>query len=71
MRCPVCELELGIERRTDEVVVTYHFEDWAQRCRCRSRGDPVSCAILRPSILEQLPKGTSFRSRTMEGRSPA
>jgi hypothetical protein len=66
MICPVCKLELGVERRADEVVRTYSFKDWEQRCRCRQRGDPVSCAILRPTILELLPeiKATPFRSET-------
>ena len=28
MRCPVCKLELGVERRANEVVLTYSFKDW-------------------------------------------
>jgi len=64
MNCPVCRLELGVERREGELVVTYSFKDWVARCRCRARGDPVSCAILRPTILKLLPetKATPFRS---------
>jgi hypothetical protein len=66
MICSVCQLELGVERGANEVVLTYCFKDWEQRCRCRQRGDPVSCAILRPTILELLPgtKATPFRSET-------
>jgi hypothetical protein len=66
MRCPICQLELGVERRADEVVLTYSFKDWEQRCRYRAGGDPVSCAILRPTFLELLPetKATPFRSET-------
>ena len=70
MRCPVCELELGVERRADEVVLTYSFKDWGQRCRYRAGGDPVWCRHLLPVILE-LPKSTPFRSETREGRVSA
>jgi hypothetical protein len=64
MRCPVCQLELGVERRGDEVVLTYSFKDWEQRRRCRERGDPALCGLLRPTILELLPetKVAPFRS---------
>jgi hypothetical protein len=64
MRCPVCQLELGVERRADEVVLTYSYKDWEQRCRFRQRGDPVLCGLLRPTILKLLPeaKDTPFRS---------
>jgi hypothetical protein len=62
MRCPVCKLELGVERRADEVVLTYSFKDWGQRCRCRAGGDPVWCGHLLPTILKQLPKRTPFQS---------
>jgi hypothetical protein len=50
MRCPVCQLELGVERQAGEVVLTYSFKDWAERCR-HQRIDPVSCALLKPTIL--------------------
>ena len=43
MRCPVCQLELGIERRAAEIVVTYSFKDWPAGFRCRQGGDPVLC----------------------------
>ena len=64
MICPVCELELGIERLPGELVLTYSVKEWTARCRCRQQGDPVSCAILRPTILTLLPeaKSTPFRS---------
>jgi hypothetical protein len=64
MICPVCKLELGVERRAGELVLTYSFMEWEASCRCRERGDPVFCAILRPIILELLPeiKATPFRS---------
>jgi len=62
MRCPVCQLELGIERRVDEVVLTYSFKDWGERCHCRASGDPAWCGHLLPTILELLPKSTPFRS---------
>ena len=52
MLCPVCQLELGVERRADELVLTYTWKEWAARCRNRARGDPVSCAMLRPIIAE-------------------
>jgi len=64
MICSVCQLELGIERRADEVVLTYSFKDWAARCRCRAEGDPAWCGHLLPHILKQLQesKVTPFRS---------
>jgi hypothetical protein len=54
MICPVCKLELGVERRADEVVLAYSFKDWGERCRCRAGGDPVWCGHLLPTILKQL-----------------
>jgi len=62
MRCPVCQLELGVERRAEEVVLTYSFKDWGERCRCRAGGDPVWCGLLLPAIMKQLPRSTTFRS---------
>ena len=62
MICPVCQLELGVERQAGEVVLTYSIGDWVQRCRYQ-RGDPVLCANLMPIILGLLPeKTTPFRS---------
>jgi hypothetical protein len=66
MICPVCTLELGVERRDDELVITYSFRDWEQRCRCRAGGDPAWCGHLLPTILKQLPKDTPFRSEPCE-----
>ena len=64
MRCTVCQLELGVERRADEVVLTYSFKDWEQQCQCPAGGDPVWCGHLLPTILKQLPKSTPFRSES-------
>ena len=62
MRCPACELELGVERQAGEVVLKYSFEDWAGRCRYQ-RGDPALCDHLMPTVLELLAgKATPFRS---------
>jgi hypothetical protein len=61
---------LGVERPASngEVVLTYNFEDWIERCRYQ-RGDPVLCANLMPTILELLPeKATPFRSEV--GKRP-
>jgi len=69
MICPVCGLELGVERRADELMLTYGVNDWAAGCRHRAAGDPASCAYLLPLILKELPKSTSFRSRTTEEES--
>ena len=52
MRCPVCGLELGVERRAEEHVVTYRFGDW--RPRCPNPDDPVICSNLLPTILAML-----------------
>ena len=54
MRCPVCELELGVEPQAGEVVLRYSLKDWAERCRYQ-RGDPALCANLMPTIFELLP----------------
>ena len=63
MRCPVCKLELGVERQAgEEVVLTYSFRDWVQRCTYQ-QGTPVLCANLMPTILALLPElTTAFRS---------
>ena len=73
MRCPVCKLELGVERRADEVVLTYSFEEWVLRCRCRSGGDPVWCGHLLPTILKELPesKGRPETRRRTSGNDPS
>jgi len=64
MLCPVCELELGVERRAGEVVLTYSFEEWTVGCRSRDRGDPAWCCHLLPTILKLLgeSKVAPFRS---------
>ena len=64
MICPVCRLELGVERRADELVLTYRFDEWTAGCRCRARGDPAWCGHLLPHILNLLPesKVSPFRS---------
>jgi hypothetical protein len=64
MRCPICQLELGVERQAAEVALTYSFSDWEQHCHHRAAGDPVWCGHLLPTILKQLPKSTPFRSQT-------
>jgi hypothetical protein len=64
MRCPVCQLELGVERQAGEgeIVLTYSVKDWLERCSYQ-RGDPVLCANLMPTIMELLPeRATPFRS---------
>jgi hypothetical protein len=60
MHCPVCHLELHVERQGDEVVLTYSLDEWLQRCRDQ-RGDPISCTHLKPTILDLL-QATPFRS---------
>jgi hypothetical protein len=57
MRCPVCQLELGVERQAGEgdLVLKYSFKDWVERCG-HQRGDPMLCANLMPTILELLLK---------------
>ena len=56
MRCPVCKLELGVEHRAGELVLTYSYKEWAASCRCLARGDPVLCGHLLPTILKELPE---------------
>jgi len=65
MLCPVCQLELGVERRAGELMLTYSFRDLKARCLFGDRGDPVFCCHLQPRILQELPesKVTPLRSR--------
>ena len=63
MRCPMCELELGVERRAGELVLTYSLKELAA-AGCRARGDPARCCHMLPTILTMLPecKAAPFRS---------
>jgi len=54
MICPVCRLELGIERRAGEVVLTYGLKEWPEDCCCRARGAPALCCKLQPTVLKML-----------------
>jgi hypothetical protein len=60
MTCPVCKLELGIERREGELVLTWNVEDWRKHCTSRDLGSPTLCSNLLPTILKMLAKGKSF-----------
>ena len=62
MRCSVCQLELGVEYQAGEVVLTYSFKDWAERCRHR-RNDLLSCAHLKSTILEPLQSNSAIRGK--------
>jgi hypothetical protein len=55
MICPVCQLELGVERQAADVAVTYSIKDWGERCRGQ-HGGPVLCRNLMPTILALLPQ---------------
>ena len=69
MLCPVCQLELGVERQAGDVVLRYSLKDWADRCSYQ-QGDPVLCAHLMPTILKLLPeKATPFRSEPRAKRA--
>jgi len=57
MLCAVCQVELGIECREGEVVLTYNSKDWRARCAYRDRGDPVLCSNFLPTILTLLTEG--------------
>ena len=52
MICHGCRLELGIERRAEEVVVTYSYRDW--KPAMPSPDDPALCSNLLPTILARL-----------------
>src|SRR5262245_5068640 len=54
MICPVCRLEVGLERRAGELALTWSAEDWSKRCLSRDLGDPVLCKNLGPAIRELL-----------------
>jgi hypothetical protein len=66
MPCPLCQVELGIERREGELVLTYNFKDWRTHCACRDRGDPVLCSNLLPTILTLLTEGRATPLGTVE-----
>ena len=55
MICPVCKLELGVERRAGELVVTYSLRD--RKPGCPSSDNPVLCSNLLPTILTMLTDG--------------
>jgi hypothetical protein len=54
MICPTCRLELGIERRADELVATYDLEAFRLQCACRELGDPLLCGNSLPTVLKLL-----------------
>ena len=64
MICPICKLELGVERPEGEVVLTYSLKDWAG-CTYRG-GNPVLCPNLMPTILKLL----SGRASATEAGEP-
>ena len=73
MICPACQLELGVERRADELVITYSFMDWAASCHCRERGDPVLCCKLMAAIMKLMANGkaTSVETGKPSKRRPS
>jgi hypothetical protein len=64
MICPVCQPELGVERREDELVLTYSFKEWVAGCRSRAEGDPAP--FLRPTILKLLPETKASEPRAKD-----
>jgi hypothetical protein len=70
MICPVCGLELGVERQAGEMVLTYGIGAWVQRCTYQ-RGDPALCSNLMPTVLTQLEtKTTPFRHAPRRSDAP-
>ena len=63
MICPVCQLEVGVERREGELALTWNMEDWKKSCVARDRGDPVLCTNLLPTIIKMLAKGEASTAR--------
>jgi hypothetical protein len=63
MYCPKCRLELSVERRAGELILTHSFKEWPADCCCRTRGDPALCCKLMPTILEMLPEGKGSERR--------
>ena len=57
MICPVCKVELGVERRASELVLTYSFKDWAVGCLQRDQGSPALCSEFNPKLLTLLASG--------------
>jgi hypothetical protein len=60
MICSVCQLELGIERREGELLLSWDFRDWRTRCVSLDRGDPLMCKNLTPIILKVLPNAITL-----------
>jgi len=54
--CPTCQFQLGIERRGDEIVLTYDVDDWTARCTS-PYGDPALCDEFRPILADLLTNG--------------
>jgi len=63
MICPACRLELGIERRADELVATYDLEEFRLRCACRELGDPLLCSNLLPTVPKLLESNVASRAK--------
>jgi hypothetical protein len=54
MKCPLCQLELGVERQAGAIVLTYAFKQWSATCRCRASGGAALCDNLLPTFNELL-----------------
>ena len=68
MICPVCKLELGVERRAGELVLTYGLQKWSADCCCRERGDPVQCCRVLPAVMKLMANG---KAPSVETGKPA
>jgi hypothetical protein len=61
MRCSVCDLELEIERRGDELVATYNFVAFqSSQCPCRELG-PLVCTNVWPAVEELRERGVATK----------
>jgi hypothetical protein len=58
MICPVCQLEIGVERWEGELALTYNFKEWTARCLRRDKGSPALCNELKPKLLKLLTNGS-------------
>ena len=54
LTCPVCWLEIAIERLSGEITLKYSVPEWKAQCTSQLGDGPALCVNVRPLILELL-----------------